>query len=275
MGEGTNGFWGVAARFSGKIANAALLLTLLLTVGVTLPACSGSESPEMPAEQEVAEKKPMNVAPVRTRRLRPPVNTTRNMYEGSMWRGAASWGNLLRDHRARYAGDLLTVTDLGKIFKVPELKPEQTRQGQLLAQPQEEEAQPAEEQDPLLAYLRQQQKLRESIDREQNEILRSIDTIEMEVVRVLSNGNLLVRGVHPPIFRERNRVKYVVSLTGIVRPSDVDDKNTLPATKISKAEYKVRRLVKRSGGGQTSSNGQPNVNVADRMANFVTGPKKN
>ena len=205
-------------------------------------------------------------------RTRPPIRTRRNLYEGGLWRGAASWGNLMRDHRARFAGDLLTVTEMTKIIKVPEPKPEP-------AQPeaQAELEKPKVPVDPVIAFLREQEKRRERIELEQNEILRSIDQIEVEVQRVLSNGNLLVRGNHPPIFRNRNRVKYIITLRGIVRPSDVDDKNTIPAPKLSKAVYRIRRLVRRStipaeAASVARAAGQPRGGVfLDRLTDFLTG----
>ena len=213
------------------------------------------------------------------RRLRPPINTTRNLYEGSLWRGAASWGNLLRDHRARFRGDLLTVVDLQKIIKVPEVKPEtqvQALQNQQQQQQQQQEEAQAVEADPILAFLQRQEKRREVIDKEQNEILRSINSVEVQVVRVLSNGNMLVRGVHPPIFRDRNRIKYIVSVSGVVRPSDVDDTNNVNAIKLSKAEYKIRRLVRREGpfnGASPAAAVRKGRGLFNRLGSFLTGPR--
>ncbi len=209
-------------------------------------------------------------------KTRPPINTTRNLYEGSLWRGAASWGNLMRDHRARYRGDLLTVTDITKIINVPEPQVEPVKNQQEAAAKKEQK----EEVDPVIAFLRLQEKARQKIEREQNEILRSISSIELEVVEVLPNGNLRVRGAHPPIFRDRGRVKYIVSLQGIVRPSDVDDNNSISALKLSKAEYNVRRLVKRSALAGTAVQGAPppppgaTGQFLDRLSNFLTAPGK-
>jgi hypothetical protein len=204
------------------------------------------------------------------RRLRPPINTTRNLYEGSLWRGAASWGNLLRDHRARYRGDLLTASELQKIVKVPEPPPAQE------APAPPEEDRPREAIDPVLEFLRLQEERREAIEREQNEILRALDTIEVEVVRVLPNGNMFVRGVHPPIFRDSNRVKYLVTLQGIVRPSDVDENNAVLATRISKAELNVRRFVRREDvpiSDAARAIGEPGAGaLVDRLTDFFTGP---
>ncbi len=100
------------------------------------------------------------------------------------------------------------------------------------------------------------------------------------MARVLPNGNLLVRGLHPPIFRDRGRVKYVVSLQGIVRPTDVDDKNQIPAPRLSKADFKVRRLVRRSLiPGQARSvvkatGSRKNEEFLDRLSNFISTPSR-
>jgi hypothetical protein len=139
-----------------------------------------------------------------------------------------------------------------------------------------DEEQPQEAIDPVLAFLKLQEDRKLAIEIEQNEILRSIDSIEVQVIRVLSNGNLVVQGVHPPIFRDQNRVKYVVSLKGIVQPSDVDNNNTIIAPKLSRAEYRIRRLVRRStfpGGDIARAAGRPKEGALfDRITNFISGP---
>ncbi len=255
------------------------ILTGLAAIALVLGGCAFGGA-NAPVEIPEPPGQPQNAAPSQPLpRLRPPINTTRNLYEGSLWRGAASWGNLLRDHRARYPGDLLTVTEMQKIIKVPELKPEEEapNQGaQQAGQGQGEGEQPQEAIDPILAFLRAQEKRREEIEEEQNEILRSIDTMEVQVVRVLPNGNMLVRGVHPPIFRDNNRVKYIVTLEGIVRPTDVDEANNVLATRLSKAEYKIRRLVRRDtvpAGDALRAAGRPKEGALfDRLTNFLTGP---
>ena len=42
---------------------------------------------------------------------RKKISVTRNLYEGSLWRYESSFGNLLRDHRARFRGDLLNINE--------------------------------------------------------------------------------------------------------------------------------------------------------------------
>lgn len=247
------------------------LALLMLSAG----GCLFGGGNEVSPITEMSSKSGPGTLPSR-RKLRPPINTTRNLYEGSLWRGASSWGNLLRDHRARFRGDLLTVTDLQKIIKVPEIKPEtQVEQAEQLAQQTAQQEQ--EGIDPILAFLLERQRMRELVDLEQNEILRSIDSIEVEVIGVRPNGNLVVRGVHPPIFRERNRVKYIVSLTGQVRPSDVDENNIVFSTKLNKAEYKIRRLVRRTSAlGSVARAGGRSTEGAflDRFSSMVTGPRQ-
>jgi len=247
---------------------AALLLGLL---AAELAGCSWLAGVDQTRQNEQqAQDSGQAAGNAGRRRVRPPVNTTRNVYEGSLWRGAASWGNLMRDHRARYVGDLLTVREMNKIVKVPEAKPETP---QPAAQAPEK---PNPNIDPVLAFLREQEKRQEDIEKEQNDILRSLENIEVEVTRVLANGNLVVRGVNPPIFRDRNRVKYVILLRGIVRPSDVDDNNSIPASKLSKADYRVQRLVKRPTlplGAVARAAGKPKEGaLLDRLTDFATSP---
>ena len=207
-------------------------------------------------------------------REKPPVRTTRNLYEGGLWRGAASWGNLMRDHRARFRGDLLTIRDLGRVINVPEPAVEMISEAD---QPQEPvEGPKITFLDPVLRFLEEQRKRRAEVEREQNDILRSIEQVEVEVVRVLPNGNLLVRGNHPPIFRDQNRVKYLFSIKGIVRPSDVDDDNSLTSPKLSKAEYRIRRLVKRTlpplGSIARAVGRRREGALLDRFTDFLTAP---
>ncbi len=248
------------------------LAPLAILAGVALlSGCSWLSGPSQQAVQHQQQQTQQALTDPARNRQRPPVNTARNLYEGSLWRGAASWGNLMRDHRARYMGDLLTINEKNKIIKVPEAKPD-TKPPELPAAAGQKPASPA---DPILAFLKDQEKRQQEIDKEQQEILRSIDIVEVEVVRVLPNGNLSVRGVHPPIFRDRNRIKYIISLKGIVRPTDVDDNNSMPATKLSKAEYKIQRLVRRGGAAASLARavGKPKEGaLLDRLTDFVAAP---
>lgn len=246
-----------------------LLAVLLLVSGAGCSFGGANKTPKIVLGNNDSPNAPAK----RRRRLRPPINSTQNLYEGSLWKGAASWGNLLRDHRARFRGDLLTVVDLQKIIKVPDVKPQIQAQAAQAQQQQQQGEAKVDEKDPILAFLKRQEKQRELVDKEQNEILRSINSVEVQVVRVLSNGNMVVRGVHPPIFRDRNRVKYIVSVSGIVRPSDVADGNNVNAIKLSKANYQIRRLVRRDTSLAGGSGGaRPTRGLFDRLTNFISKP---
>ena len=266
-----------------KTSALKIVLGFALAASAVLGGCSMFSRPKpapLPQADVQTRVDPATLTDPSRFKSRPAVNTTRNLYEGSLWRGAASWGNLLRDHRARYVGDLLTVNEMGKIIKVPDAKKPDATQPAQAAQAQQPEK-PNKNIDPVLAFLKEQEKRQEQIEAEQNEILRSVENIEVEVVRVLPNGNMLVRGVHPPIFRDRNRVKYIVSLQGIVRPSDVDDNNTINSTKLSKAEYKIQRLVRVSqlpqiAGSVARAAGKPKEGaLLDRLTDFATSPPAN
>lgn len=253
------------------------VLAFLLAAGALLGGCSWFGPPAQRQPQD-ASSQAASLALTDPARLkaRPAPNTTRNLYEGSLWRGAASWGNLMRDHRARYVGDLLTVSKMAEIIKVPEPKKAEPAQ----AQQAKEAEKPNPKIDPVLAFLQEQQKRREQIEAEQNEILRSVENVEVEVIRVLPNGNLVVRGLHPPIFRDGNRVRYLLTLRGIVRPSDVDDNNTITSTKLSKAEYKIQRQVQTRTlplGALARAAGKPKEGaLLDRLTDLTTsqGPNR-
>ena len=87
-----------------------------------------------------------------------------------------------------------------------------------------------------------------------------------------------MRGTHPPIFRDNNRVKYLFSIKGIVRPRDVDDDNSIVSTKLSKAEYKLSRLVKREslplGSVARAAGRQREGALLDRFTDFLTTPSQ-
>jgi len=246
-------------------------------------------APQPPGNGAATQAPTVEQSVTQQARERPPIRTSASLYEGGLWRGTASWGNLMRDHRARFNGDLLTVRELNKIINVPDVVSSQagvTPPGQPAAgapapgapgaaQAPEPE-QPKLPTDPILRFLEEQRLRREQVDKEQAEILRTLDQVEVQVVRVLQNGNLLVRGTHPPIFRDNNRVKYLFSINGIVRPSDVDDNNTITSTKLSKAEYKLSRLVRRPDvmpGTIARAAGAPREGaLLDRFTDFLTTP---
>lgn len=182
-------------------------------------------------QKNTPQKKPTVVSKSPTKRAkyqrRPKISRSRNRYEGSLWRDEASFGNLLRDHRARFRHDLLTINSVSEIVTVP---------------PPKEEAAPPETDVEIANVALEALTLRDTLEEEQNEILRSLDTISAEVLRVLPNGNMVVRG-RKVDHRQRNQVRYVTTVQGILRPADVNDTNVVAATKLVYPEVKIKRQI--------------------------------
>jgi hypothetical protein len=82
--------------------------------------------------------------------------------------------------------------------------------------------------------------LRDAIEEEQNEILRNLDGISARVIRVLPDGNMLIKGQKID-YRQRNQVRYITTVTGILRPADVNDSNIVSASKLANANVKIKR----------------------------------
>jgi flagellar L-ring protein precursor FlgH len=59
---------------------------------------------------------------------------------------------------------------------------------------------------------------------------RIVATVTARVVEVLPNGNLIIQGVRTI---KRNRDLEYITLTGIVRPQDVDSDNSVLSSKVS------------------------------------------
>ena len=165
--------------------------------------------------------------PLRRKRI----STSRNRYEGSLWRYESSFGNVLRDHRARFRGDLLRINDVNLIVNVP--PPKIASEGQ--------PAGGAETASVALEALT----LRDSIEEEQNDILRALDALSARVIRVLPDGNMIIKGQKID-YRQRNQVRYTTTVTGILRPVDVNDSNIVSASKLANPNVKIKRQQSRS-----------------------------
>ena len=193
---------------------------------------------------------------------RKKISVTRNLYEGSLWRYESSFGNLLRDHRARFRGDLLTINELKTIVSVPEPKPEN-----------EGEAPPptgnAERANILLEALT----MRDEIEKEQNDILRDLVSISAKVSRVLPDGNMMIKG-RKIDYRQRNKVRYITTVTGILRPADVDDSNIVSASKLANPNVRITRqqskgLVRERLEKLAPLMGKQRSGLAGRLSDFA------
>lgn len=207
-----------------KFPDFCFLLLLVLPLILGFGGCSPSQ-PQPVIQRPVV----LNTSPQqRNRQPRPKISANQNPYEGSLWRSESSFGNLFRDHRARFRNDLLTITDVGEIVAVPPPPPEQVQAP----------TNNLEQADIALEAIT----LRDTLEEQQNGILRSLNTISAEVVRVLPNGNMLVRG-RKIDYRQQNQVRYVTTVQGILRPADVTDTNVVEATKLVYPEVKIKRQV--------------------------------
>ncbi len=189
--------------------------------------------PQNPAQNQTAVSKSKKVtnnrlsSEKRLRRKRVSVN--RNLYEGSLWRYESSFGNILRDHRARFRGDLFTISELPSVVNVPEPKAEA-----------EAEAAAPTNNTQRANLLLEAITMRDEIEREQNDILRSLETMSARVTKVLPDGNMMIKGQKVD-YRQRNQVRYITTITGILRPADVDDSNIVSATKLANPNVKIKR----------------------------------
>ena len=206
-----------------KVVRNLILWGLLIVIA----GCSALVPP--PPPQPIRKQLVDNSA---RRQRQPALNTSRNALEGSLWRSEASFGNLFRDHRARYRGDLLTIQEVDLISNVPPPKEGGGDGGQAAAAPQNEVQ--------AASLALEALTLRNAIEEEQNEILRGLNTISARVVRVYPDGNMLISGQKVD-YRQRNQVRYVTTLQGVLRPADVSGENLVSATKLVNPEIKVRR----------------------------------
>ena len=209
-------------------------ILLVFFVLFAAAACRTSfNQPQTPAQNQTAVSKSKKVTNNRLssekRLRRKRVSVSRNLYEGSLWRYESSFGNILRDHRARFRGDLFTISELPSVVNVPEPKAEA-----------EQEAAAPTNNTQRANLLLEAITMRDEIEREQNDILRSLETMSARVTKVLPDGNMMIKGQKVD-YRQRNQVRYITTITGILRPADVDDSNIVSATKLANPNVKIKR----------------------------------
>ena len=109
-------------RFSftfSRLLNWFLASLLALIITGCLPPRSQPRPPAdvLAAKALIKQNEKLILTSKRLRRKR--ISSSRNLYEGSLWRYESSFGNLLRDHRARFRGDLLSINEMSLIVNVP------------------------------------------------------------------------------------------------------------------------------------------------------------
>ena len=209
------------------------ILLVFFVLFATAACRTPFNQPQTPAQNQTAVSKSKKVTNNRLssekRLRRKRVSVSRNLYEGSLWRYESSFGNILRDHRARFRGDLFTISELPSVVNVPEPKAEA-----------EAEAAAPTNNTQRANLLLEAITMRDEIEREQNDILRSLETMSARVTKVLPDGNMMIKGQKVD-YRQRNQVRYITTITGILRPADVDDSNIVSATKLANPNVKIKR----------------------------------
>ena len=221
-------------RLSAHQKNPCGKILLVFFVLFAAAACrTPFNQPQTPAQNQKAVSKSKKVTNNRLssekRLRRKRVSVSKNLYEGSLWRYESSFGNILRDHRARFRGDLFTISELPSVVNVPEPKAEA-----------EAEAAAPTNNTQRANLLLEAITMRDEIEREQNDILRSLETMSARVTKVLPDGNMMIKGQKVD-YRQRNQVRYITTITGILRPADVDDSNIVSATKLANPNVKIKR----------------------------------
>ncbi|MEE2715965.1 MAG: flagellar basal body L-ring protein FlgH [SAR324 cluster bacterium] len=243
---------------------------LLLLVAVALSGCRTlatedqmlPDSPQARTSQVAAQPAATPVkSDIRNKRRR-MITARRNPYEGSLWQYESSFGNLFRDHRARFRGDLLSISELQAIVSVPPPRE------------QEEGGEQAPASDTARAnILLEALTMRDQIEEEQNEILRGLEIISARVVRVLPDGNMVIRG-RKVDYRQRNKVRYITTVTGILRPADVSDTNIVSAAKLAYPDVKIKRqqsgsLLREKLERLAPLTGKQQAGLAGRLSEFA------
>ena len=203
-------------------------------------------------------------------RSRGELPAEQNRYEGSLWRDESSWGNLLRDHRARFRNDVLTITGLQEIIIVskPEKKPEPVTAAALQAPGLEGAAAKVNQVLDVAAAVSGEAKVEE----EQNEVLTSLKQISARVTQVLPNGNMVVVGEKID-YRQQNSVRYLTRIQGIIRPEDVSDKNEVESLKLARSEVQIKRQVlarKLNLAALSPLVGKQSAGMMDRLSHIAT-----
>ncbi|MCP4755372.1 MAG: flagellar basal body L-ring protein FlgH [Proteobacteria bacterium] len=247
----------------------------LLVIGlcaVFLGSCAGdritlpkpSPPPPAPPPKKTEDYKDIKKYSYRSR-LNVPTNQSR--YEGSLWKDEASWGNLLRDHRARFRGDLVKITDLQNVISIPKKKePLAVKQPTALAAVGEAAAGQITE---VLEAASGVSKAEE----EQNEVMASLRSISAYVQSVLPNGNMVIVGEKID-YRQQNTVRYVTTIKGIIRPSDVNNNNEVPAVKLARFEPKTRRqMLSKNIKALGPVMGTKKAGLFDRLSHMATPGK--
>ncbi len=239
--------------------------TILVAFIFSVTAC-GSKQVELPQSTPIAqEKKERNLDELKkdSFRARSAIPANQGRYEGSLWDDEASWGNLLRDHRARFRGDLVKITNLEDVISISKPKePTPVVQTPLAAAGEAAAGQATQVIEAVSGISRAEE--------EQNEVLSSLRSISAYVQSVLPNGNMVIVG-EKVAYRQQNTIRYVTTVKGIIRPVDVNEANEVQAIKLARFEPKIKRqMLARSLQTLAPVIGQKKAGLLDRLSHIAT-----
>jgi len=205
----------------------------MLLVAMSLVGCASTEISAIPDDPAFAPLPPEPPA-------RPVLNT------GSLYANGVSNG-LYSDNKARREGDIITVVLRENTQASKKAKTEYGKDT-------------TNNVDPIVGLNGNNVSIRGNAlqlglttssdfkgDSKADQSNSLVGDISVNVLRVLSNGNLVIRGEK---WLTLNTGKEYIRLTGVIRPEDIDSRNTIESTKIANAriEYSGTGAVH---GGQS------------------------
>ncbi len=253
-------------------------LFFLLLILTTLSGCLKHrmplpKAPEPPPPQTKPE---IDYTDVReySYRSRSEVPAEQNRYEGSLWQDESSWGNLLRDHRARFKHDVVTIVNLQELIVVPKPEPKPVAPTPAPGSPAATGEAAAAQANKALDILQAAsgRDTERQAEEEQNEVLSSLKTISARVTNVLPNGNMVILGEKVD-YRQQNSIRYVTKIRGVIRPEDVTEKNEIESLKLASSEVKIKRQVqarKLNLGALAPVIGGQKAGFLDRLSHLAT-----
>ncbi|MBL0690763.1 MAG: hypothetical protein JJV97_00305 [SAR324 cluster bacterium] len=169
------------------------------------PTISPVETKKPPSKKELAAKINPSYDIWENRYYRPRASLPKNPYqnEGSLWSSNESWGSLFRDNRARFKGDLVLIKNIASLL-VTKLST-----GEITG-------------------------LAKEIDAVQSHI----EQMSGEVSKVLPNG-VLALYAQKINFKDNASIRYVTTLKGYARLSDITASNEIDAARLVRTEFKT------------------------------------
>jgi len=250
------------------IARQASLTKLILLVSVWFfYGCMASniDTPSPQQQQDLNQQTKYTDLRKHSYRTRNQIPVKRNLYEGSLWKDESSWGNLLRDHRARFKDDVITITRLQDIISVNEEPEKKATPAPLV--PAGEGA--AETANKVLEAVTGMSKA----EKEQREVLKGLQSITARVASVLPNGNMVIVGEKVD-YKQLNTIRYVTQIRGIIRPEDVNQDNEVAAMKLARSEVQIKRqMLARNFNTLAPVIGKQKASFLDRLSHVASTPQ--